>query len=406
MLHSIKRVFVTLLAVTILTALPAEAQRRKAKPPAHQATRQESRPPAQNTTSTPPVTLVQPSAAEYLSGEANVAVKGNMNPIIRLGLSPNGVTMIEFPAADRFFAFHPGNSDLVTIEDSPTKATDHFLVMRAGSGFASPTVIANAGRGPITSVIVQMQSGMVVTLLIYPVQYLAQQAHRCVVSYDRNEVVAARRAAGLAVNLDLAEQDNRPRTVSMRLATDSGSTTGVTSASTSRTALPAPQPVVVEIDSRQSPAKRDKKDAGNPSIAARNALAEAVKSPGSFKRWTSPVHGLAVSLSQVREVDSRSRVVVMAVRNTEGSTIRVVPGPDIYVETLDKRGSPLQIEQIRKLDTQTTAVDNAIPAGATCYYSIVYETPILGASQRLRVSIAQINAADEPASAEMNSSVR
>ncbi len=36
--------------------------------------------------------------------------KGDMNPIIRLGLSPNGVTMIEFPVADRFFAIHPGNS--------------------------------------------------------------------------------------------------------------------------------------------------------------------------------------------------------------------------------------------------------------------------------------------------------
>src|SRR5215470_11282464 len=56
----------------------------------------------------------QPPAASYLSGEANVAVSGNQNPVVRLGLSPNGVTMIEFPAADRFFALHPGNSDLVT----------------------------------------------------------------------------------------------------------------------------------------------------------------------------------------------------------------------------------------------------------------------------------------------------
>jgi hypothetical protein len=61
-----------------------------------------------------------------------------------------------FALADRFFAIHPGNSDLVTIDDSPTKATDHFLVMRAGSGFASPTIQANTGRGPATSIIVQM----------------------------------------------------------------------------------------------------------------------------------------------------------------------------------------------------------------------------------------------------------
>ena len=146
-----------------------------------------------------------------------MAVSGNQNPVIRLGLSPNGVTIIEFPAADRFFALHPGNSDLVTIDESPTKGTDHFLVVRAGSGFASPANMANARRAPVTSIIAQMQSGLVVTFLFYPVQQLAEQAHRVVVTYDRDEVIAARRAAGLAVNLDGAEEKGS-RTTSMRIS--------------------------------------------------------------------------------------------------------------------------------------------------------------------------------------------
>lgn len=406
------KIFTAIVALIIIAgfsmALPAQAQHRKRVAP---ASRQENRPPVQQTAPPQSVALVQQAAADYLSGEANVAVKGNMNPIIRLGLSPNGVTMIEFPVADRFFAIHPGNSDLVTIDDSPTKATDHFLVMRAGSGFSSPTIVANAGRGPATSVIVQMQSGMVVTFLVYPVQYLAQQAHRCVVGYDRNEVIAARRAAGLAVNLDGTEGD-RPRTASVRVAPTSGvppeqSAASVTASATPRAAQATLRPVIAEIDASQSPAKRDKKDNGEPSLAAHNALTAAIKSPGTFKKWGEPVHGLSVSLSQVRDVDNRSRVVVVAVRNTEGTAIRVVQGaPDIYVQTLDKKGNPLQVELIKKLDLQTTAVNGAIPAGATCYYAVVYETPVLGASQRLRVAIAQINAADEPSSAEMTSSAR
>jgi hypothetical protein len=405
------KIFTAIVALIIIAgfsmALPAQAQHRKRVAP---ASHQENRPPVQPSTPPQSVALVQQAAADYLSGEANVAVKGNMNPIIRLGLSPNGVTMIEFPVADRFFAIHPGNSDLVTIDDSPTKATDHFLVMRAGSGFSSPTIVANAGRGPATSVIVQMQSGMVVTFLVYPVQYLAQQAHRCVVGYDRNEVIAARRAAGLAVNLDGTEGDH-PRTASVRVAPASGmppeqSAASVTASATPRAAPATLRPVIAEIDASQS-AKRDKKDNGEPSLAAHNALAVAIKSPGTFKKWGDPVHGLSVSLSQVRDVDNRSRVVVVAVRNTEGTAIRVVQGaPDIYVQTLDKKGNPLQVELIKKLDVQTTAVNGAIPAGATCYYAVVYETPVLGASQRLRVAIAQINAADEPSSAEMTSSVR
>jgi len=372
----IKRSIILLLVIAIPFSLQAGAQQKRSRAPV----KRDSRPP--ETTPAEPVALVQQAALDYLSGEANVAVNGNMNPIIRLGMSQNGVTMIEFPVSDRFFAIHPGNSELVTIDESPTKATDHFLVMRAGSSFAAPSVATNAGRGPATSIIVQMQSGMVVTFLIYPVPYLSQQAHRCVVGYDRSEVINARRAAGLAVNLDGTEQD-KPKAASVRVAPASGALPEAASlsasASGSRPRKIKLDPTVAEIDTRQSPLKRDKKDAGDPDLAARNALAEAIKSPNQFKKWNDPVHGLAVSLSQVREVDNRSRVVVVAVRNTQASAIQVVPGaPDIYVQTLDARGNPLQFEQIKKLGVETTAISSSIPAGAICYYALVYETPILG----------------------------
>ncbi|MDQ3253803.1 MAG: hypothetical protein M3R15_07830, partial [Acidobacteriota bacterium] len=163
---------------------------------------------------TPPVTLMQPQPPDYLSGEANVQVRGNRTPIVRLGMAQHGVTIIEFPASDRFFAIHPGDSELVTVEDSPTKAKDRFMVLRTGSGFVVPSLTSTSqtprrqqGKQPprplpVTSIVVQMQSGLVLTLLIYPVAELSQQAHRCVIAYNRNEVIEARRNAGLAVNLD------------------------------------------------------------------------------------------------------------------------------------------------------------------------------------------------------------
>ena len=124
-------------------------------------------------------------------------MSGNQNPVIRLGLSPNGATIIEFPAADRLFNIIPGNSNLVTVEESPTKETDRFIIVRPGDGFASPATMANARRAPATSVIVQMQSGLVLTFL-YPVQQLAEQAHRVVVTYDRSrgDGGQARRGSG------------------------------------------------------------------------------------------------------------------------------------------------------------------------------------------------------------------
>ncbi|MDQ3255957.1 MAG: hypothetical protein M3R15_19010, partial [Acidobacteriota bacterium] len=163
---------------------------------------------------TSPVTLMQPQPPDYLSGEASVQVHGNRTPIVRLGMAQHGVTIIEFPASDRFFAIHPGDSEMVTVEDSPTKAKDRFMVLRAGSGFIapSPTSVAQFSTVkqkkqpprslPATSIVVQMQSGLVLTFMIYPVAMLSQQAHRCVISYSRSEVIEARRSAGLAVNLD------------------------------------------------------------------------------------------------------------------------------------------------------------------------------------------------------------
>ena len=58
-----------------------------------------------------------------------------------------------------------------------------------------------------------MRSGLVVTFLFYPVEDLAQNVHRCVLSYNRDEVVARRRAAGLPVNLDTANTTNEERRI-------------------------------------------------------------------------------------------------------------------------------------------------------------------------------------------------
>ena len=357
-----------------------------------------------------PVTLATPPPADFLSGEANVAVSGNQNPVIRLGLSPNGATIIEFPATDRLFNIIPGNSNLVTVEESPTKETDRFIIVRPGDGFASPATMANARRAPATSVIVQMQSGLVLTFLFYPVQQLAEQAHRVVVTYDRAEVMAARRAAGLAVNLDSAE-GARPRTSSVRIPSPQATTPAAAPDETTPARTPTPRaPLRVgdtaEINTTEPPTKLDGRTK-DPARAASLALTEATRSPKSFKKWSNSVHGLSLSTSPRREVGKRSQLVVVAVRNTKKVDARIIPGqPEIYLETVDGKDRPLQIEVVKKLATETTVTDDLIPAGAIRYYAVVYETPILGARQQLSVIVGQTIAADEPATASLTSSKR
>src|SRR5690606_4109093 len=47
----------------------------------------------------------------------------------------------------------------------------------------------------------QMRSGLVVILELVPVSELKRNAHRCVITYDMDAVVSARKVAGLAFNL-------------------------------------------------------------------------------------------------------------------------------------------------------------------------------------------------------------
>ncbi len=405
---SYKCAVITLIVLAVaLSAPPAQGQAKRDRTP--ETKKKAGRQPQQRESGArdpSPATLTEPPRADYLSGEANVAVRGSQHPVIRLGLSPNGVTIIEFPAADRFFAIHPGASDLVTIDESPTKGTDHFLVIRAGSGFASPANMANARRAPVTSIIAQMQSGLVVTFLFYPVQQLAEQAHRVVVTYDRNEVIAARRAAGLAVNLDGSEEKGS-RTTSMRVPPSNAATPDETAHAHARTPS-APKLVAdtTEIDTAYPPVKSAFKSS-DPARVASLALTEATRSPRSFKKWSDSVHGLSLSVTPAQDVSKNAQLVVIAARNTKKTDARIVPGqPDIYLETVDGKGRPLQIEPVRKLAIETTATDGVIPGGETRYYALIYEAQVMGARQRLRAVVGQTTSADEPATANLKSSKR
>ena len=127
------------------------------------------RKPTGNRSVIPPVTVL--NNPEYLSGEASISIAANSNPLLRIGMAQNGVTLIEFPASDKFFAIHAGNSDLVTVEKSPSLKRDHHLVLRAGSGFLVPATGARGPQAivPATSIIAQMDSGMAITVMVYPV---------------------------------------------------------------------------------------------------------------------------------------------------------------------------------------------------------------------------------------------
>jgi hypothetical protein len=343
-----------------------------------------------------PVALVSPSQPEYMSGEANVSVKGNQNPIIRLGLAQNGVNVIEFPAADSFFMIHPGNSELVSFDEETAKLSKRSLVLRPGAAFVAPPA-GSTTRGPSASISVQMQSGVVVTFLIYPVRELSQNAHRCVVMYNRDEVVAARKAAGLAVNLDGREPAVKANNGSIRFDGSEDDGEPIT---------PKVSRLIADVDSSRADerVRNGKVSRKRPKLSevANRALKDMLKNPNRMGSFAKSNHGLSLAVAPVVDLDVQARMVVVAVRNDAQGSLRIVQGnPEVYVQTFDDNGKTLQLEQVKRLYVESTSLEGRLNKGDVAYFAIVYEAPVLGVLQRLRVSVSQTEAADEPATASL-----
>ena len=382
----------------------ARAQARRAVPKPTPTPAAESR--QQEVARTPAVTVVNRPELDYLSGEASVTVNPKQPTVIKMGLAQNATAVVEWTASDLIYYHHEGNDKLVTVFDSPTKETDHFITLYPGPAFVAPSAEARkqGARLPSTTITLQMTSGLVLILELVPVEDVSRNAHRVVVNYNRDEVIAARKAAGLAVNLDGKEAGGtRTNANSVRVA--KGGQGGGAEEETART-IPA---VVGDVDSSKADANRKKgRGAVESSEAASRALVGAVKSPEKlFKSWSPVSNGMSLSVSPAADVDDRSRVVVVAVKNASTAGLRLVPGsPEIYIQILDDKMTPLRVEAINRLHVETTALGGRIPAGQVVYYAIVYETQILGSHEKLRVSVSQRDAADAAITADMGQGSR
>jgi hypothetical protein len=270
-----------------------------------------------------------------------------------------------------------------------------------------------------------MRSGMVVTFLIYPVGELNQMAHRVVILYDRAEVVAARRAAGLAVNLEERQQERQERSIRIAPETERSSTD-----SRDNDANPDVRPRTVESrrstdvpDNNNSLLKASSTDTSQQSQStnsntkpdrdfgaeARKALKLAITS-SKPKKWTPAAHGLSIATSIPKDFNDKdgSAIVIIAVSNILPEPLRIVPGqPDLAIETRDDQGKKaLLVEQIKPLHFESSGLGDSIAAGSILYYAIVYRRPVLGVRQHLRVTVGQINAADDPAVADLTNSAK
>jgi hypothetical protein len=351
------------------------------------------------------VSVVNLAEPDYLSGEASVMVNPKQPTVIRLGLAQNAVSIIEFPASDGIYYIHEGNPKFASVFQSPTKETDRSITVYPGESFLPARDGSTAA-----AISLQMRSGLVLILEFVPVADLRKNAHRCVIRYDRETVVTARRTAGLAYDLGGENPIAAP----------------LTSRAVSKLVAAGPAPEMERKEEMLDPpehpirsaytslnragrtqAKRNqgrKMTETEISVIANKTLAESLRDQKKhFATWSKPPSGLELAVSRVTELDTETRLVIVAVRNVTASNLRLVPGsPELQVQTTDTGGSSIQTTRLEVQYVESTTLDGLVQPGSTVYYALVYRAPILGTNQTVRILVAHREAADAPVASSLS----
>jgi hypothetical protein len=348
--------------------------------------------------STVSVAVVNAAETDFLSGEASVTVNPKQPTVVRLGLAQNAVSIVEFPALDGIYYIHEGNPKLVSVFQSPTRTTDRSITIYPGEGF-----VTNAAN-PSATITLQMRSGLILILEFVPVSEIRKNAHRCVINYDRDEVIAARRTAGLAYNLGEEIRPTLTRNTRANSKLVSSTNEEITDESTNETETNPVRLVSTDVTKGSISRKSEEKSSKNPktglelSRLVNRRLADCLKNPAkNLGAWTQAVNGLSLAVSSVSEIDAEQRLVVIAVRNDSTANLRLVPGtPELQIKTLDARGNALQTERLELSLVETTSAEGLILPGSLLFYALVYKAPVMGASQRLSILVSHREAADSP----------
>ena len=354
--------------------------------------------------SSAPVSVVNTTANDFLSGEVSISVNPKQPTVIRLGLAQNAVSIVEFPANDGIYYIHEGNPKLASVFQSPTKESDRSITIYPGESF-----LPSRDGSTSSSISLQMRSGLILILELVPVSDLRKNAHRCVISYDRETVIAARRAAGLAYNLGdesaVVRSANSKAVSKLVGSTDVGMPTPPASSSADPTQFKANY-VDVRREERDQYVKQACKNKKDISYLANKRLAECIKDTKKhFKLWSKPQSGLQISVAKLTDVDDQTRLAVIAVRNVSTSDLRLLASsPELQVHTVDASGNALQSTRLNVAYIETTSAEGLLTVGATVYYALAYQPPVLGANQTVKVLATHREAADAPVRATLANS--
>jgi hypothetical protein len=98
-------------------------------------------------------------------------------------------------------------------------------------------------------------------------------------------------------------------------------------------------------------------------------------------------------------------LAIIAIKNTTSDAVTLTAtSPDLVVEMVNDKGRPVNIESLKYTHLEPSDPTKKIQSRSTAYFAVSYTPPVLGANQRIKLSVAHSNAADEPASIILSNS--
>lgn len=341
----------------------------------------------------------------YKSGDVYVNVRSMTDRTIRLGLSPGGVTLVEFPTNDFIFARHPGDEDFVTLDKDMVARNNPSdpLVFRPGKGF----VVTKENRAA-TQITIQMTSGAVFTFQIYPVQDLGKSATRVQLIYNPNEIMSERERIGLPTYLQIKREAPLKRPGEEVQEEISKETKNAEETEKKANGKETELEQSEQIDFPQEVLDEVK------SLSSAEDFAKTLVDEAALYKWKFGNAKNGLSLASQKSIlieKTKYRLELIAVKNNLKESISLVDLPQLVIETYEKKGGKgnalnQEFYPIKSIITNL-GNDKLLAPNSTYYFAVIADYPItLGVQQELKISLAQTNAADDPVSLNLLTTAR
>lgn len=337
---------------------------------------------------------VTPQPSNLISGSARINLKPvNSSATLNIALAVGSVAVIEFPVNDRIYYIHPGDVRFVAIDDQSTLTQNNLLVIRPGNMFLQQTTSA-----PVASVSVQMNSGLTVTFLVFPVSSPERSANHIILAYNLQDIAEERKRLGLATNFlheDQKRQEKDQLDITVNQKSDGHAKPSTPAPQpTEKTATPPPASLNLQVETLPTDKRKKGTIDEQKRTEAASRLLQTLASGKAALALKTDAKNITLATTKIEFLDAATALVGCSLTNRSNQPVVVSEAPpEVRLDTYDKTGRLMSSVPLPILFVQRSANTSQLAPQQSLSYAIVFQLPVLMPQQKLRiVTVARVPA--------------